>query len=92
MHLKSDDIEVMAYDKSDEVIEELFESLFCRYQSELETLMKVSNFIFDSVYLLHYICHKINLKRGGSDIDSPDWIKNMKATINPINDADKFFQ
>ena len=92
MHLKSDDIEVMAYDKSDEVIEELFESLFCRYQSELETLMKVSNFIFDSVYLLHYICHKINLKHDGSDIDSPDWIKNKKATINPSNDADKFFQ
>ena len=23
--------------------------------------------------------------RGGSYIDSPDWIKNKKATINPIN-------
>ena len=25
-------------------------------------------------------------------IDSPDWIKNKKATINPINEKDKCFQ
>ena len=30
--------------------------------------------------------------RGGSYIDSPDWIKNKKTTINPINDNDKYFQ
>ena len=27
----------------------------------------------------------INPNRVGSYIDSPDWIKNKKATINPIN-------
>ena len=31
------------------------------------------------------------MKCGGSHIDSPDWIKNKKATINLIND-DKYFQ
>ena len=31
---------------------------------------------------------KINLNRGGSCIDSSDWIKNKKATINPINKKD----
>ena len=30
-------------------------------------------------------CHKINLNRGGSYIDSSDWIKNKKAAISPIN-------
>ena len=40
-----------------------------------------------------YKCHKINFKRGGLHIDSPDWIKSEKATINPINKKDtKFFQ
>ena len=34
---------------------------------------------------MYYKCHKINLNRGGSYIDSPDWIKSKKATINPIN-------
>ena len=54
--------------------------------------MKGSNFIFDSVGLLHYKCHKINVKCGSSYIDSPDWIKKKKATINPKNKDDKCFQ
>ena len=33
------------------------------------------------------------MKRGGSYIDSSDWIKNKKATINPIDKKDnKWFQ
>ena len=35
--------------------------------------------------MFHYQCHKINLKRCGSYIDSPDWIKTKNATINHIN-------
>ena len=55
--------------------------------------MKVSEFVFDHVHLLYYKCHKINPNRGGSYIDSPDYIKNKKATINPINIKDnKCFQ
>ena len=34
---------------------------------------------------MRYKCHKINFKHGRSNIDSPDWIKNKKATINLIN-------
>ena len=47
--------------------------------------MKASKLVFDYVYLLYYKCHKINANRCGSYIDFPDWIKNKKATINPIN-------
>ena len=47
--------------------------------------MRESEFIFDYFQLVYYKCHKINLNRGGSYIDSPEWIKNKKATINPIN-------
>ena len=55
--------------------------------------MKVSEFVFDYVQLLYYNCHKINFNCGGSYIDSPDWIKNKKVTINPINKKDnKYFQ
>ena len=50
--------------------------------------MKCSDFVFNCVHLLYYKCHK-NFKRGGSYIDSPDWIKNKKATINPINKKDE---
>ena len=93
MNSKSDNMEVMAYDKTDEVIEELFESLLSRHQIGLETSMRGSDFIFDSISLLHHKCHKIDFKRRGSNIDSPDWIKFKRATINPINkNGDKCFQ
>ena len=55
--------------------------------------MRGSEFVFNYVQLLYYKCHKRNLNRGGSYIDSPDWIKSKKATINSINKKDnKCFQ
>ena len=54
--------------------------------------MRGSEFIFDSVNSLCYNLNKISLSRGGSYIDSPKWLKNKKATINPKNNDDKYFQ
>ena len=55
--------------------------------------MKGSEFAFNYVHLLYCKCHKINPNCGGSYINSPDWIENQKATINPINKKDnKCFQ
>ena len=52
--------------------------------------MKGSEFVFSYIHVLYYKCHKINLNCGGSNIDSPDWIK---KTINPSNKNDnKCFQ
>ena len=81
MQSKNGNIEFMLYDNANEVVDEFFESLLSRYQSALETSMRGSDFIFDSVQLLYYKYHNINFKRGGSYINSPDWIK--KVTINP---------
>ena len=50
--------------------------------------MKGSDFVFNYVRLLQFKCHTINPNQGGSYIDSPDWIKNKKATINSINKKD----
>ena len=47
--------------------------------------MKVSEFVLDYAHSLHYKCHKVCPNRGGSCMHSPDWIKNTKAIINPIN-------
>ena len=50
--------------------------------------MRGSDFNCNCVHLLYYKSHKINFTQGGPDIDSPDspdWIKNKKAAINPIN-------
>ena len=44
MHSKSDNIEVMIYDNTNEAIEKNFELLLSRYQIGLETSMKDSDF------------------------------------------------
>ena len=77
---------------TNDVIKELFESFLSRYQEGLETKMKGSEFVFDDVDLSYYSLHKINLNRGGSHIDSPYWIKNKKATINPQNKDNECFK
>ena len=42
---------------------------------------------------MYYKCHIINPNCGGSYLDSPDWIKNKKETVNPVNKKDnKCFQ
>ena len=52
-------------------MKELFDSIKSRYQNKLES-MKVSEFVFDSAYLLYYKCHKINSNCAGSYIDSSE--------------------
>ena len=54
--------------------------------------MKGSDFEFDGVNFLYYDFNKISLNRGGSYIDSPQWLKNKKSTINPKNNYYKCFQ
>ena len=92
MHSKSDNVEIMAGSETTEIIEELFKSLLQRYQEGLQKSLRGSEFIFDSVDALYYDLNKITLSRGGSYIDSPKWLKDKKATINPKNNDGKCFQ
>ena len=69
----------MAYDKVRKVTEDLFQPLLSRQQIGLKALMKGSDFMFYSIYLLHYKYNKIDIKRGGSYKDSSDWIKGKKS-------------
>ena len=55
-HSKSDSIEIVINDKADEVIEELFQSILSRYQTELETSMKLV-----ISYLIVLICFLTNV-------------------------------
>ena len=92
MRTKSDNIEIMMGSKTNEITEELFKSLLQRYQEELEESLKESEFDFDSVGLLEYKLNKISLNRGGLYIDSPEQLKNRKATINPKHNGGNCFQ
>ena len=54
--------------------------------------MRGSEFAYDSIDVLYYNLNKASLSRSGSYIDSPKWLNNKKATINPKNKDDKCFQ
>ena len=63
------------------------------YQGNLQRSMRGSNFIFESIQYLfiNVTCKILKVGWGGSYIDSPDWIKKKKATINLKNTDDSCF-
>ena len=54
--------------------------------------MDGTKFKFESVHLLYYHLHETSLKRGKSYIESPGWLKNKRATVNPENNDNNCFQ
>ena len=79
--------------KINDFIEELCKSLLQKYQEGLEESMRRRKFIFDNVDLLYYNLQKRSLNRKGSSyIDSPEWLKKKKATINWKNNDNNCFQ
>ena len=88
IHTKSDNITIMSGIETGDAINELFNTFCKRYQEGLETKMKGSRFIFKRIDSLEYHLHKISLNRGISYINSPEWIKNKRVTINPQNTED----
>ena len=72
MQSGSGNIMFTPYSDANEVIDELFESLHSKYQVNLETSVRRSDFIFNSVQLMYYKCHRINFILAGLSIDSPD--------------------
>ena len=62
---RSNIIKFGSYNDANEVVDELFESLRSRYQGNLETSINRSDFIFDSVQIMYYKCHKVNFNHGG---------------------------
>ena len=88
MHSSSDSIKFASYNDPNEVADQLFESLRSRYQNNLETTMKGSNFIliqFTNItkYKIDVVVHVLTFQTG--------W-KRKKTTINPEDENDKCFQ
>ena len=88
----SDNIDIMIGNETDKITEKHTESVLERYQEGLEEKMKGSEFDYDSTDLLHYKLYKISLNRGGSNVDSLEWLKNKRASINTKNHDGQCFQ
>ena len=78
IYTKSHNIKIMEGDETDTIIEELFESILQYYQKNSEEPLRGSKFVSDSIDLLYYHLQNVGLKRSGSYIDSPEWLKNKE--------------
>ena len=54
VHTKTRNIEIIMGNKTDEIIEKLFESLLQNYQKDLEEPMRGSEFVPDGIGVLYY--------------------------------------
>ena len=72
MQSSSGNIKFTPYSDVKNVIDEPFESLHSKNHASVESSMKRSDFILDSVQLMYYKCHKVSFIRTDSFIDSAD--------------------
>ena len=80
MQTKSDNITTMRGVENEDIINEY---LFVKdIKKDQKQKLKGTSFTFERIVLLKYHLHKINLNRGSSYIQSPDWMKNKGVTIN----------
>ena len=63
-----------------EILEQLTSSLYQKYQNDLYLSHESSRFVYESVECkIHF--HKIDLRRGASFIDTPEWLKKKKKLV-----------
>ena len=87
--LASNNIELFMGSDTDDIIDKIFDTILQRSQEARETSnVRGSKFIHESFGLLYYYFYKIDMKRGESYIELPEWLKNKKAAINPKNKND----
>ena len=80
----------MPSSNSNEILGQLLTSLYEKYQGDLQLSQQSSSFVYESVEECNIHFNKIDLRRGASFIDTPDWLKPKKATINPQNKNDVY--
>ena len=89
-YVKSKNIVYLSLDHSEDILEQLINSLLKYYEDKLLICRTDSSSAYESVEGLSIHFHKIDLNRGSSYMPSPDWLKNKGATINPQNTKDNY--
>ena len=84
-YVKSDNIECLPSDNTDEVLDELITSLRKSYDEEILFCRTSSNYAYESIENLDMHFNKIDLSRASSFLPTYEWIRNKKCTINPQN-------
>ena len=89
-YVKSKNIECYPSSNSEEILNQLFDSFLKYFNDKFLICRTDSSYAFESVEGLSIHFHKIDLKRTGSHIPTPKWLKNKIATTNPKNMNDNY--
>ena len=74
-------------------VEEILKGMFAHIKTQTEhPALPKSGFTLDHIMHLDIDFHQLELTRGGSHIESPDWIASKKAVINPKNKDEECFK
>ena len=92
MYTRSTPEEINIGSETEKVAANLIMSILQKYQDNLQSKMKGSDFIFSGTNYLYYDLNRITISKGGSYIESPKWLKDKKCTINQKNTDNKCFQ
>ena len=85
-YVKSENIESYMYDCSQDILNQLYDSLLKYFNDKLLICSANRSYLFK--FSIHF--HKIDLKRGSSYISTPKCLEIQKATINPKKMNDNF--
>ena len=82
-------VEISMGSDTENSIDTLFNTILERIQKAIETSNeRGSRFTHERVALLHYYFQKIDIRRGGSHMVSPNWRVSRKAPINSKNEKE----
>ena len=88
---KSDPITVLQGSNIGKVINEVYNTLKKSFE-KISNALDSSDYIFNRIISVDVDIHEIELIRGGSYIELPEWIKNKHAVLNPKNDDEECFK
>ena len=72
----------------EEVVDAMIRDFLQKYE-KISQALDESDYVFHRIVEMYYHCHKVDLVRGSSYIELPDWLKNKKCCINPKNEDDE---
>ena len=74
-----------------EILNEAYNTLKKSFE-KISNALDSSDYLFNRIISVDVDIHEIELIRGGSYIELPEWIKNKHAVLNPKNDDKECFK
>ena len=82
---RSGNVICMPSSNTNEILGQLLTLLLQKFQDDLQLSRESSSFVYESVGECNIHFDRLDLRRGALFIDTPEWLKPKKATINPQN-------